>query len=123
VSKGSPIKPIRICEELLRRIADQIHMTEIHSFGDYRTLSEWIRQACEEKLAKMIRSRRGRRRRDTLDHLVDDQVELLAPVLPSDGLLWGVELEDGTRIAGTTQQLDEMIKEKENQQKQRGELD
>lgn len=63
MSKGSPIVPVRFPEELLARINDQIAMTAMYSFDPKAAFGEWIRRAAEEKLAKMLRSRRPRRRR------------------------------------------------------------
>lgn len=66
MSKGTPIHPIRLSVDLLNRILRQMKMTEFWSREAQLTLSDWIRRACEEKLAKMARSRRPRRRRPSI---------------------------------------------------------
>lgn len=60
MSKGSPYVPIRIPQELLERIKAQISMTNRFTRDEEYTLSEWLRKAAEEKLRKMVRSRRPR---------------------------------------------------------------
>ena len=61
-SKGSPIVAIRFPEELKDRIETQIEMTEAWLSSPEIAFGQWVRKACEEKLAKMSRSRRARTR-------------------------------------------------------------
>lgn len=57
-SKGTPRTTVRIATELMARVEAQIASLLIHSpRGDWTT-GEFIRVAIEEKLAKMIRSRK-----------------------------------------------------------------
>jgi len=69
MSKGSPLVPVRIPHELLERILAQMSMTNRFVYDEAYVVSSWIRKACEEKLAKMIRSRRRTRKsRRAADH-------------------------------------------------------
>lgn len=62
MSKGSPYVPIRIPADLLDKIKEQIAMTNRFIADEEYVLSSWLRKAAEEKLAKMVRSRRRRPR-------------------------------------------------------------
>lgn len=64
MSKGSPMVPIRIPAELFQRIEAQIALTNVFARDEEYTVSSWLRKAAEEKLAKMIRSRRRKSKND-----------------------------------------------------------
>jgi hypothetical protein len=60
MSAGSRIVSVRIPEDLLRRIQAQIRQRNRVSPEQPWVLGEFLRQASEEKLAKMVRSRARR---------------------------------------------------------------
>jgi len=62
VAKGSPIIPVRIPADLLGAIDRQIESRNAVAHGEPWTRSAFIVAALREKLAKMERSRSGRRR-------------------------------------------------------------
>jgi Arc/MetJ-type ribon-helix-helix transcriptional regulator len=63
MSKGTPMTHVRLDLDLVDQIQSSVGRLRTWSPLRYWTLSEWIRQACQEKLSKMERSRRPRRRR------------------------------------------------------------
>jgi Arc/MetJ-type ribon-helix-helix transcriptional regulator len=64
-SRGSPVVPIRIPPDLLRRIDEAIASNNAVRPGEAYDRSEWIRKAIEERLAKQARGRRKGRGRAT----------------------------------------------------------
>ena len=61
-SKGTPQVTVRIATELMDRVQRQLDSLHIYSpKGDW-TVVEFLRRAVEEKLAKMRRSARTRKR-------------------------------------------------------------
>lgn len=68
--KGTPITTVRIATELMQRIEAQIESLRLHSpRGDW-SVTEFIRKALEEKLAKMRRSRTKKRYRSALVSMI-----------------------------------------------------
>ena len=63
MSKGSPVTPLRIPQDLLDLVRIQIDQSECYRRGEPWTLSSFIRAAILEKLAKMKRSRKPRRKK------------------------------------------------------------
>lgn len=65
MSKGTPRFALRISPQLMERITSQIISRNWWSSGEAWSVSDFVRISCEEKLAKMARSRKrrpGRRR-------------------------------------------------------------
>lgn len=60
MSFGNPIWPVRMTPDLVREIRAAIQAANTDRNDAPYTTSEWIRQACKEKLAK---GRRGRAQR------------------------------------------------------------
>lgn len=60
MSKGSPIIPVRMKQELLDRIQAARASANARRKGPELGLTEWIKQACEEKLAHLARSNKGK---------------------------------------------------------------
>jgi hypothetical protein len=64
MSKGSRIVPVRMTPELHDEMMVQIEMSLKHRKEEPWTVSEFIRTAIAEKLAKMARGRRKKGGRD-----------------------------------------------------------
>lgn len=58
MAKGSKVSVVRIPDDLRKRIELQILSRNVHSREEGWVWSDFVRVACEEKLAKMARSRR-----------------------------------------------------------------
>lgn len=65
MSRGNRIVKVRVEPELLQRIEWQIQHRNDHTDRMPWVMSDWIRVAMIEKLAKMVRSRRPRKRAAT----------------------------------------------------------
>jgi hypothetical protein len=63
-SKGSPIKPIRFSESLLEEIMGALKSANRSRQQEEYDFSEWVRQACREKLGHLARSKKPRRAKD-----------------------------------------------------------
>lgn len=61
MAKGSPIIKTRVSPELLERIYTAIDMNNSRRKDEPYDLSGWLRQAIEERLAKLERSRGARK--------------------------------------------------------------
>lgn len=57
MAKGSTIKPIRFEDDLLAAIAAEIERTNSRRKGRPFKFSQWVRQACIDKLKHSARSR------------------------------------------------------------------
>jgi hypothetical protein len=62
-SKGSPIVSCRISQVLLQRVKEQLEMSAIWRRAEPWTLATFVEAAIREKLHKMKRSRRPRRKK------------------------------------------------------------
>lgn len=63
-SKGTRITPLRLSDELLDRIHASIASNNGRRREEEYNLTSWIRQAIEERLAKLERSRKGGKRKN-----------------------------------------------------------
>lgn len=61
-SKGNPVLKLRVDRDLLREIQLAIALRNMWTLGVEWDMSEFLRTAIREKLDKMARSRRKRRR-------------------------------------------------------------
>lgn len=64
MAKGNPIIKTRVTAELLERIYSAIDSNNANRRDEPYDLSGWLRQAIEERLAKLERSRRGKKGAD-----------------------------------------------------------
>jgi hypothetical protein len=61
-SRGTRIYPVRLSEDLMEDVEMTMHQAAQHRRGPPWTLSDFIRIALREKVCKMMRSRRHRRK-------------------------------------------------------------
>lgn len=57
MARGSKVVPVRIPDDLLIRIIAATDSQTYHTKGGQSTISSWIKQACKEKLAHLLRSK------------------------------------------------------------------
>jgi len=62
MSKGNPVVQVRVPMETLQEVNDTIAKRNATTSGEFHTLSSFVLAAIREKLDKMKRSRRPRRR-------------------------------------------------------------
>ena len=64
MSRGSPVTPVRLPQELIDRIVAAYKRANLTRKEEPYTLSSFIRHAIEEKLAKMERGRSKKKKRE-----------------------------------------------------------
>lgn len=78
MSRGTPLTPLRLSTELLARIDAEVARQNETRIGEPYNRTSWIRQAIEERLAKLARGRgegRSKKRKWTGKVVNLDQVE------------------------------------------------
>lgn len=64
MSKGNRMIGVRVSDEEYQELLAQLAMTNKTTWGEPYTLSAWVRTAIREKLAKMARGRKPRKKKE-----------------------------------------------------------